>query len=64
MEKDILKWFMKKITKRPKNKKEEQSQINAILFYLRTQNKNRNFEDDRGSDEDYFNELDNYGQSQ
>ena len=40
-DKFFYKKFMEKITKRPKNKKEEQSQINAILFYLRTQNKNR-----------------------
>jgi len=38
-DKFFYKKFMKKITKRPKNKKEEQSQINAILFYLRTKNK-------------------------
>ena len=35
----VRKEFMETITKKPKNKKEEQKQINTLLFYLRTKNK-------------------------
>ena len=40
-EKFIKKQLLETIKKKPKNKKEEQKQMNAILFYLKTKSKNK-----------------------